>query len=117
MKEIKFRYHAFNKHFSEEHFETLTDEMLINRKIPSWILSDNCDVLDKLMFTGLRDKSGKEIYEGDCLAIDGKEYAVFYDDENACFFLHDSESFKNKLFSDVDKSKLTITGNIFNIKA
>ena len=47
------------------------------------------EIIDyKLMqFTGLLDKNGKEIFEGDVVEVFDSRYAVFYDNENASFRL------------------------------
>lgn len=47
------------------------------------------EIIDyKLMqTTGLFDKNGKEIFEGDVVEVFDSRYAVFYDNENASFRL------------------------------
>ena len=82
MREIKFRVWNGDEYLAAEYsvnipiigfcdheLETIYDEIVIEQ------------------FTGLHDKNGKEIYEGDILrsGITSAEYLVFWSEENACF--------------------------------
>jgi hypothetical protein len=106
MREIKFR--AWDKD---------------KNKMTEWdILKDrygyfNSNSFIVMQYTGLKDKNGKEIYEGDILYIDWKDsrysphinkYPVAWNTKNACWDLHEGGSPQNDA-----KKYMEVVGNIY----
>ena len=58
-REIRFAWVCRNIHFDKIERVELTDEALLSGSRPSWITSDNCEIIAKILPTGLKDKIGK----------------------------------------------------------
>lgn len=104
MREIKFR--AWNKKDNamiqaSENF----DSYLFNNKI-----------IVPMQFTGLKDKNGKEIYEGDILRANYQKryfWVIKFKDGNFHFFVGDGENADALCFCENNLKGLKVVGNIY----
>ena len=117
-REIKFR--AWNKNYKawgDKHGAFIfAQEINLSQYSADYIFQQ---------FTGLKDKDGREIYEGDIIQLtfkgikSSRPLVVRYFDEMACFYLHNNLA-PVKYWNDIFKSiqtifseKITVIGNIF----
>lgn len=93
MREIKFR--IWNKKDRNMDFGVTPDPSKYEKfwgdcgsSAEHWIPEDPDDYSDLMQFTGLKDKTGKEIYEGDILVFSQVRYSVEWEVMCAGWFGH-----------------------------
>jgi YopX protein len=106
MREIKFR--AWDK----ERNQIITDKFLI-RPWDGLPMSETYmqPQLELMQFTGLKDKNGRDIYEGDILEFLRRKGDVYWD-QLGLWAAHWNEDYNHRLFA-FNQKDLEIIGNIY----
>ena len=112
MREIKFR--GFNKGTKKWYYgfftrTEYTGDYWIDGRTSGIVEEDSIG-----QYTGLKDKNGVEIYEGDLVKFGALTHKVIWNEERASFVL----MFEKKSFymSDMDREKYNVVGNIYEEK-
>jgi len=106
MREFKFRVYKNGE-------MNLNPELLLNSEVD---LNEQIEELQEnatlMQFTGLKDKNGKDIYEGDFIKVKNLKFLVVYSKKNLKFMLN----YDGALFNtddEVIENEAEIVGNLF----
>ena len=116
MREIKFR--AWIKEVDEirevEYINFWEKKISYPHKFcKEYYLNADFDEIEIMEYTGLKDKNGKEIYEGDIVIHHSKMHKIIFNAEEARFVLRDDEFELEIPFTNNNSKRMEIVGNIY----
>ena len=111
MREIKFRA------WTEPENKMLSWNNLLNMNLHNALtIPEQCGLI-LMQYTGLKDKNGKEIYEGDILKIEKEDYKYIVKFYDGCFVgvnKYDEHYEQGKLLGNLFTLELEVIGNIYD---
>lgn len=110
MREIKFR--AWDK-INKDMFNVESINFQESRVYKDTVSYREFNNVDIMQYTGLKDKNGKEIYEGDIVTLHNGKYKVIFNSKESRFVLRDDEFEMNIPFTNNNNKRMEIVGNIY----
>ena len=112
MREIKFR--AWDKLFKEMFDVPMLSNKAVFHAIPPKFMPEGVPLaqVELMQYTGLLDKNGKEIYEGDIVKAGENIVLIIWNKGFASFALAKTGWMYDHFFGEIDNERCEVIGNI-----
>lgn len=110
MREIKFR--AWDK-LNKEMFNVESINFQERRVYKDAVSYCKFESIELMQYAELKDKNGKEIYEGDIITLHNRKHRVIFNTEGARFVLRNDEFELEITFINHNNERMEIVGNIY----